>query len=209
MSQFSGLWKHQNTPACTKTSNSVRIFRVLKLDTIRKKKSSHRCPSLCWIEPFWRWQCSDRYLLSLIPPSSGFSSPRPYRFGDLWFKTCSAQPGNEAIPYRFGDLWFKTCSAQPGNEAIPYRFGDLWFKTCSARPGNEAIGACTTMQTAKSLHALAIIFPPPPAPTPPPAGSPSILWPAVTLFIKNGPYRIVTCIRSNNDCAITTLYVLP
>ena len=35
MSEFGGLWKHQNNPACTK---SVRVFSV-KLDTIRKKKT--------------------------------------------------------------------------------------------------------------------------------------------------------------------------
>ena len=35
MSEFGGLWKHQNSPACT---NSVNVFRMLKLDTVRKKK---------------------------------------------------------------------------------------------------------------------------------------------------------------------------
>ena len=35
MSEFGGLWKHPNNPACTK---SVRVFRLLKLDTIQKKK---------------------------------------------------------------------------------------------------------------------------------------------------------------------------
>ena len=35
MSEFFGLWKRQNIPACT---NSVRIFLTLMLDTIRKKK---------------------------------------------------------------------------------------------------------------------------------------------------------------------------
>ena len=34
MSEFGGLWKQQNHPACTK---SVRVFIMLKLDTIRKK----------------------------------------------------------------------------------------------------------------------------------------------------------------------------
>ena len=34
MSEFGGLWQHQNNPACT---NSVIVFRLLKLDTIRKK----------------------------------------------------------------------------------------------------------------------------------------------------------------------------
>ena len=29
MSEFDGLWKHQNNPACTK---SVRLFRVLKME---------------------------------------------------------------------------------------------------------------------------------------------------------------------------------
>ena len=33
MSEFKGLWKHQNNPVCTK---SVRVFRVLELDIIRK-----------------------------------------------------------------------------------------------------------------------------------------------------------------------------
>ena len=31
MSEFSGLWKHQNNPANTK---GVRVFIMLKLDTI-------------------------------------------------------------------------------------------------------------------------------------------------------------------------------
>ena len=44
MSEFSGLWKHQTNPACTR---SVRNFRVLKLGTIRKKK-----PQFGWlVEP--------------------------------------------------------------------------------------------------------------------------------------------------------------
>ena len=34
VSEFGGLWKHQDNPACTK---SVRVFRLLKLDAIRKK----------------------------------------------------------------------------------------------------------------------------------------------------------------------------
>ena len=29
-SEFSGLWKHQNNPACTK---GARVFRMVKLDT--------------------------------------------------------------------------------------------------------------------------------------------------------------------------------
>ena len=35
MSEFDGLRKHQNNPACIK---SVRVFIMLMLDTIRKKK---------------------------------------------------------------------------------------------------------------------------------------------------------------------------
>ena len=35
MSEFGGLWKQQNNPAYTK---SVRVFRMLKLDTMGKKK---------------------------------------------------------------------------------------------------------------------------------------------------------------------------
>ena len=38
MSEFGGLWKHQNNPARTK---SVRVLTELKLDTIRKKKKEH------------------------------------------------------------------------------------------------------------------------------------------------------------------------
>ena len=34
-STFFGLWKHLTNPACTK---SVRVFVMLKLNTIRKKK---------------------------------------------------------------------------------------------------------------------------------------------------------------------------
>ena len=34
MSKFDGLGKHLNNPACTK---SVRVFKMLKLDTTRKK----------------------------------------------------------------------------------------------------------------------------------------------------------------------------
>ena len=43
MSEFSGLWIDQNNPACTK---SVRVFRVLKLDTIQKNKI-FQFP--CWV----------------------------------------------------------------------------------------------------------------------------------------------------------------
>ena len=35
MSEFSGLWKPQYNQACTE---NVRVFRVLKIDTTRKKK---------------------------------------------------------------------------------------------------------------------------------------------------------------------------
>ena len=35
LSEFGGLWKHQINPACAK---SVRLFIMLKLDTIWKKK---------------------------------------------------------------------------------------------------------------------------------------------------------------------------
>ena len=38
-SEFSGLWKHQNNPACT---NNVRVSRMMKLDTIRKKKNNNK-----------------------------------------------------------------------------------------------------------------------------------------------------------------------
>ena len=36
VSEFGGLRKHENNPACTK---SVRVFRAFKLDTLRKKKN--------------------------------------------------------------------------------------------------------------------------------------------------------------------------
>ena len=35
MSEFGGLWKHQNDPACTK---SVRVFIMLMLDTTDTKE---------------------------------------------------------------------------------------------------------------------------------------------------------------------------
>ena len=35
MPEFGGLWKHQKNSACTK---SVRVFIMLKLDTVQKKK---------------------------------------------------------------------------------------------------------------------------------------------------------------------------
>ena len=35
ISEFGGLWKHPNTPACT---SSVKVFNLLRLDTIQKKK---------------------------------------------------------------------------------------------------------------------------------------------------------------------------
>ena len=35
MSDFDGSRKHQNNPACTKC---IRVFRILKLDTILKKE---------------------------------------------------------------------------------------------------------------------------------------------------------------------------
>ena len=34
MSELGGLWQHQNNPACT---NSVTVFRLLKLDTLGRK----------------------------------------------------------------------------------------------------------------------------------------------------------------------------
>ena len=39
MSEFFGLWKRQNIPACT---NSVRVFITLMLETIRKKKKKKK-----------------------------------------------------------------------------------------------------------------------------------------------------------------------
>ena len=36
MSEFSGLWTHQNNPAC---AESIRVF-IMKLNTIPKKKES-------------------------------------------------------------------------------------------------------------------------------------------------------------------------
>ena len=39
MSEFGGLWKHQNNPTGTK---SVRVFIMLKLDTIGKKKEKKK-----------------------------------------------------------------------------------------------------------------------------------------------------------------------
>ena len=39
MSEFGGLWKHKNIPACTK---GVRVFIMLKLDTVRKKKNKKK-----------------------------------------------------------------------------------------------------------------------------------------------------------------------
>ena len=39
MSEFGGLWKQQNNPACI---YSVKVFRLLKLDTIRKKKKKRK-----------------------------------------------------------------------------------------------------------------------------------------------------------------------
>ena len=38
-SEFSGLWKLENNPACTE---SVRVFIVFKLDTIQKKTKKPR-----------------------------------------------------------------------------------------------------------------------------------------------------------------------
>ena len=35
LSELSGLRKHQNNPACSK---SVRVLKMLKLDTVQKKK---------------------------------------------------------------------------------------------------------------------------------------------------------------------------
>ena len=46
MSEFGGLWKHQNNPACTK---NARVFsRMLKMDTKRKKKKR---PVTAWLFP--------------------------------------------------------------------------------------------------------------------------------------------------------------
>ena len=41
MSEFGGLWKRKNKPAC---NNSVRVFitLMLMLDTIRKKKKKKK-----------------------------------------------------------------------------------------------------------------------------------------------------------------------
>ena len=38
MSEFGGLYKHSDNPACT--NNSVRVFIMLKLDTVHEKKKS-------------------------------------------------------------------------------------------------------------------------------------------------------------------------
>lgn len=35
MSEFGGFWKRPNNPACTK---NVKVFKMLKLETIGKKK---------------------------------------------------------------------------------------------------------------------------------------------------------------------------
>ena len=45
MWEFGGLWKQQNSPACTKASKtkSVRVFSMfnqINVDTIRKKKNT-------------------------------------------------------------------------------------------------------------------------------------------------------------------------
>ena len=42
ISEFGGLWKHPNTPACTKTSNRVKVFNLLRLDIIQKKRMMMR-----------------------------------------------------------------------------------------------------------------------------------------------------------------------
>ena len=39
MSEFDGLGTHQNNPACT---DSVRVFIMLKLDTIGKKRKKKK-----------------------------------------------------------------------------------------------------------------------------------------------------------------------
>ena len=39
MSEFSGLWKHKNNPACSK---KMSVFIKLKLDTIKKKKKKKK-----------------------------------------------------------------------------------------------------------------------------------------------------------------------
>ena len=44
MLELGGLWKHQNNPASTK---SVRVFMMLKSDTIQKKKKKKKQSS--WV----------------------------------------------------------------------------------------------------------------------------------------------------------------
>ena len=51
MSEFGGLWKHWNNPWRTK---SVRAFRVLKLDTIRKKELSYATRVFVTVLFVWR-----------------------------------------------------------------------------------------------------------------------------------------------------------
>ena len=43
MSEFGGLWKHENNPACAKTK-SAQVFIMLKLDSIQKKKQNGQSP---------------------------------------------------------------------------------------------------------------------------------------------------------------------
>ena len=49
MSEFGGLWKDQNNPADTQ---SVRVFRMLKLDSIRENYSTTAVEMLIPVEEF-------------------------------------------------------------------------------------------------------------------------------------------------------------
>ena len=54
-----GLWKHQTNPACTK---SVRVFVMVKLNIIRKKKRKPLCPARMDDGRRWRvlWGLDER-----------------------------------------------------------------------------------------------------------------------------------------------------
>ena len=81
VSEFGGCWKKQNSPACT---NSVRGFRVLKLETIGKKDYT--------VEEFigFLTSCQPHRVTSVWTNQSHFRNSL-HRSVDVLFYVCSQQ----------------------------------------------------------------------------------------------------------------------
>ena len=83
MSELGGLRKHQNNPACIK---SVRVFSVLQLDTIRKKKEEDAARILTFCPASRRANVSQWTLLT-----------RSTSFGDKSLKESAPQCSTDSV----------------------------------------------------------------------------------------------------------------